>query len=80
MNQAIFNHDWNQLLHHNNHSLTKEILLEKAFVSTEFCVFLRLDIRFSCKHFWTNILLLLLQTANTMVETKIHKWRHANLT
>ena len=38
------------------------------------------DMRFSCIHFWTNILLLLLQTANTMVETKCHKWRRADLT
>ena len=32
--------------------------------------FLRISQALSCKHFWTNILLLLLQTANTMVETR----------
>ena len=66
MNQAIFNHDWIQLLHHNNHSFTKEILLEKAFVFRVLRIS-QADMRFSCKHFWTNILLLLLRTANTMV-------------
>ena len=70
MNQEIFNHNWIQLLYYITaliHSPETYFLKGSLFLKLKL---LRISQALSRKHFWTNILLLLLQTANTMVETR----------
>ena len=66
----IFNHNWIQLLYYITaliHSQKTFFLKGSLFLKLKF---LRISQAMSRKQFWTNILLLLLQTANTMVETR----------
>lgn len=73
MNQEIFNHNWIQLLLHYITALihSPETYFLKGSLLLKLKI-LRISQALSRKHFWTNILLLLLlQTANTMVETRV---------